>query len=310
MKAPGTRNWSLYNRSLVQRGDLCLWISEDLIRNWQKSNPSAHGNQRFSEGVIKAAVILKQVYKLTLRTTEGFLRSVLKLMRLDLETPTFSTICRRSKSLKLDLCYSPSCHPRHILIDATGVRVTGEGEWKVRWHGRTKEQLWRKLHLAIDADSQMILAAEMTESVRLDCNYLEVLLGRIPGEIKEVTGDAGYDKKICYRAVQRRGAKPVFPPQKNASIQRNKIRQEELLKARDAVIRYVGKGPDRAMRLAAWKRENNYHKRSLAETSMSRLKYIFGDEVRARSFENQRTELYSRCYIMNQMSKLGLLKSA
>ena len=194
-------------------------------------------------------------------------------------------------------------------MDSTGIQVVGEGEWKVMRHGESRHQVWRKLHIAIDAGNQTILSAIMTESVRLDGNYLPTLIHKIEGEINQITGDGAYDKKGCYQAAYVRGAKAIFPPQHNARVQRNKIKKDPALNKRDAVIRFIQSGEDKGKQLKLWKEANNYPRRSLVETMMSRMKSIFGDQMRSRTFENQRTDLLIRCYAINKMNTLGLPKS-
>ena len=176
-------------------------------------------------------------------------------------------------------------------------------------HGESRHQLWRKLHIAMDADSHEILAATMTESVRLDGNYLPGLIDKIDGPIAQITGDGAYDKKNCYHAAYKRGAKPVFPPQHDACVQRNKIKKDPALIARDEVITFMNTGEDKDEQRRVWKKENNYHRRSLVETMMSRMKSIFGDQMRSQHFENQQTDLLIRCFIINQMNKMGSPKS-
>jgi len=199
--------------------------------------------------------------------------------------------------------------PKHILIDSTGVQVLGEGEWKRLKHGESRCQVWKKLHIALDADSLDIVALDVTNSVRLDGNYLPGLIKQIDSPIEQITGDGAYDKKNCYECAHKLGAKPVFPPQHNASVQRNKVKKNTALIPRDELILRLNLAPDKEEELRAWKKENNYHRRSLVETNMSRLKAIFGDQMSARTPENQFTDLAIRCRIINKMNKLGLPKS-
>ncbi|HXW53812.1 MAG TPA: IS5 family transposase [Myxococcota bacterium] len=304
------RNWRQYNQALVKRGSLTLWFSQDTIEHWRcDAAESVHGNQKYSNTVILCSLVVKQVYGLTLRATEGMMISVIDLLKLSLPVPDYSTICRREKTLAVKLNVKPASGARHILIDSTGIRIFGEGEWKVLKHGLERHQVWRKLHIAMDADSQMILSLSMTNSSSQDGNVLPGLLDQIDGPIRQVTGDGAYDKKCCYHAAFKRKAKAVFPPQYNAIVQRNKYKIDAAMLARDEAIRYLGDGPAKQERRAQWKEENDYHRRSLAETTMWRLKSIFGDELRAKTIENQVTELSIRCLVLNKMTELGLPKS-
>lgn len=305
------RNWRDYNKGLVNRGSITFWFSEEVIENWQarKSEKKRGRGYYYSALAITSALTLRQLYRLPLRATEGLIESLMKLLNIKLAVPNYTTLSRRGKTLKVFLRVPLCKKARHILVDSTGIRVLGEGEWKRKLYGKQRHRLWRKLHLAMDGDNQMILAAEMSESVRLDGNYLPELIEKIPGKIRQITGDGGYDKKNCYRAAYQRGAKGVFPPQHDAVVQRNKIKKDPALIARDEVIKVIGTGRYRKAKLKSWKQENNYHRRSLIETLMWRMKSIFGDEMRSKTMENQRTDLLIRCYAMNRMTQLGLPRS-
>jgi hypothetical protein len=306
-KAYRVRNWKDYNKSLVQRGSLTFWFSKDMVDQWKRQDKSdAHGNQKYSDMVILCGLTLRQLFRLPLRATEGIMGSLIELMKLSVDVPDFTTLCRRGKTLKVSLGVKNTSHARHVLVDSTGVQVIGEGEWKVMCHGESRHQVWRKLHIAMDADDQTILAATMTESVRLDGNYLPGLIDEIEGKISQITGDGAYDKKGCYRSAHARGAKAVFPPQHDASVQRNKIKKDPALLQRDKTIEFIESGEDKEERRKLWKQENNYHRRSLIETMMLRMKSVFGDQMRSRTFENQRTDLLIRCYAINKINSLGL----
>jgi len=301
------RNWSEYNKALVNRGSLTFWFTEEIIKNWSgDGSVKRHGNQRYSDECIICALTLRQLYRLPLRTTRGLLCSMLDMMGLTLKTPCYTTLSRRGRDLPINLQVSQTTNARHVLVDSTGVQVIGEGEWKKLRHGDSRYQLWRKLHLSVDADSHEILGATMTESVRLDGNYIDELIDPIEGDIKQITGDGAYDKKSCYQKAFQRQAKPVFPPQHNACPQRNKIKKNPALAPRDSAIAYINKDKQR---LKAWKLDNNYHRRSLVETMMARMKSIFGDKMRSKNLTNQKTDLLIRCRAMNLITSLGMPKS-
>jgi hypothetical protein len=312
-KAYRVRNWKDYNKSLVQRGSLTFWFSEEVIHEWQSCSKGAgtHGNQKYAEMVIICGLTIRQLFRLPLRATEGMMGSIARLMKLNVLVPNYSTLCRRGKTVKVDLKGKQTSQARHVLVDSTGIQVVGESEWKHFKYGvtRSKYQVWRKLHIAIDAANQDVLAATVTESVRLDGNYLAGLVDEIEGPIRQITGDGAYDKKSCYQAAYKRKAKPVFPPQHNACIERNKYKKDPALAARDQAILSIGRGEGREVRLNEWKKNNDYHKRSLIETTMFRMKTIFGDQIRSRSAENQRTDLLIRCYAINRINQLGLPNS-
>lgn len=310
-KAYRVRNWKDYNKSLMKRGSLTFWFSEDVVTAWQHTqNIRSRGGQKYyGDIVIHCALTLRQLFRLPLRATEGLMMSLTELMKLNVKTPNYTTLCRRAKQLKIHLRASPTDRARHVLVDSTGIQIIGEGEWKKLRHGESRCQVWKKLHIAMDADEQTILSATVTDSVRLDGNYLAGLLDEVHGSISQVTGDGAYDKKLCYQAAYARGAKAIIPPQHNACVQRNKIKKDPALLQRDDLIRYLGCGDDKKERLKTWKQTNNYHRRSLVETLMSRMKSIFGDKIRARTFENQRTDLLVRCHAINRINSLGMPNS-
>jgi DDE family transposase len=301
------RNWKNYNKSLVQRGSLTFWFTNEIIESWEPSlENTTHGNQKYSDIAILCSLTLRQLFRLPLRATQGLMLSLSELIKIPLNIPNYSTLCRRGKTLKIVLNVKPKSQARHVLVDSTGIQVIGEGEWKKLNHGESRHQLWRKLHIAMDADNQTILAATVTESIRLDGNYLPGLIDQIKGSIKQITGDGAYDKKNCYKKAYERNAKPIFPPQHDACVQRNKYKKNPALQARDKTILQIGRGADREQRLKEWKQANDYYRRSLIETMMSRMKTIFGDQMRSRTFENQKTDLLLRCHAMNQINSLGL----
>ncbi|BAY24022.1 transposase [Calothrix sp. NIES-2100] len=184
-------------------------------------------------------------------------------------------------------------------MDSTGVKVYGEGEWKVRTHGSAKRRTWRKLHLGVDEGTGEILAAVVTTNDVADCEVLTDLLEQIEHPIDQLSGDGGYDTFDCYDAIASRGAKATIPPRSNAKIQQHgnckapPHPRDENLRA----CRQVGR--------KQWKQESGYHRRSLSETAMFRLKIIFGGKLRRRFFDNQAVELFLQCAALNRMIQLG-----
>ncbi|MCP4474536.1 MAG: IS5 family transposase [Gammaproteobacteria bacterium] len=228
------RNWHQYNKSLVNRGSITVWISEEIANNLAKhSEQSAHGNQVYSDRLIELCLTLRQVYGRTLRATQGLMQSIFTLMKIKAPVPNYTTLSRRAKKLTVTLNARPSRNGRTLLVDSTGVQVVGGTEWKKIKHKKKGRQLWRKLHVAIDADSQDICAALVTESQNLDGNYMQPLLDHISSDVNKIIGDGAYDKKSCYETAFNRNARPVFPPQHNAIVQRNKVNKNIALTARD-----------------------------------------------------------------------------
>jgi hypothetical protein len=294
------RNWRDYNKALVRRGSLTLWVGQGVVGRWRDSSaPVKRGRRRFySDLAITCALTLREVYRLPLRSTQGLVRSVLRLLGADCPAPHYSTLSRRAASLEVKLPRLSS-GPLHLAVDSTGVKLYGEGEWKVRLHGREKLRTWRKLHLLIDHATHEALALSMTDKDVLDRRELAGLLAEVEGEVAEVLGDGAYDFQGCYRAVHARGARAVIPPQVRARVRSG----EEFGGRNAAVLRGREIGRDE------WKKEAGYHRRSLAETAMMRFKTIFSDRLRSREWRRQETELRVRCAAMNKMTSLGMPQS-
>jgi hypothetical protein len=294
------RNWPDYNSALVRRGSLTLWVEQSAVDKWRDTtSPVRRGRRRFySDLAITCALTLREVYHLPLRSTQGLVSSVLRLLGSDLSAPHYSTLSRRAATLEVKLPRL-SKGPLHLAVDSTGVKLYGEGEWKVRLHGADKRRTWRKLHLAIDHRTQEAVACSMSEQYVLDRGELPGLLKNVEGEVAEVLGDGAYDFQDCYRAIHARGARSVIPPQRRARIRSGL----EFGDRNAAVVRGREVGRDE------WKREAGYHRRSLVETAMMRLKTIFSDRLKAREWRRQVTELRVRCVAMNRMTSIGMPQS-
>jgi IS5 family transposase len=296
------RNWKQYNAALVQRGSLTLWMSDEMLTLWinqEKSGKRGRSNT-YSDIAISCMATLKEVYHLSLRATKGLLLSVIELLDVEVTAPDYSTLSRRCHTLPVALPRHPKGQALHLVVDSTGVKVFGEGEWKVRQHGYTKRRTWRKLHIGADESSGEIVAAVVTTNGVADSQVVEDLLEQVEGELEQVSGDGSYDKRPCYEAIKKRRAKAAIPPQKNAKIwQHGNSKQERL--SRDENLRRI-----RQVGRQKWKKEVAYHRRSLAETQMFRLKTIFGERVSARQFAGQATQVLVRCAALNRMTHLGM----
>lgn len=294
------RNWRDYNSALVCRGSLTLWVEQGVVNRWRDTAaPLRRGRRRFySDLAITCALTLREVYHLPLRSTQGLVSSVLRLLGSDLPAPHYSTLSRRAAALDVSLPRL-SKGPLHLAVDSTGVKLYGEGEWKVRLHGKEKRRTWRKLHLLIDHTTHEAVALEMTDKDVLDRRELPGLLRGVEGGVAEVLGDGAYDFQDCYRAIHARGARSVIPPQKRARVRSG----AEFGDRNAAVVRGREVGRDE------WKKEAGYHRRSLAEMAMMRMKTIFSDRLKAREWKRQETELCVRCAAMNKMTSLGMPQS-
>lgn len=295
-------NWPEYNKSLKQRGSVTFWFSDDVQEKWLTNEKTGKrgASQTYSDLAIETFLAVMALYKLPLRAAEGFIRSIFELTGLKLGVPEYSTVSRRRLGLKVVLPRKVSDREIHVVIDSTGVKIFGEGEWKVRQHGYSKRRTWRKLHLAVNEATCEIVASVVSENSLTDGDALADLLEQIPEQIEQVSTDGAYDWFSCYESITQRQAKAVIPPRENAKIkQRKKVGVEPL--PRDENLRRI-----RQIGRRNWKIESCYHRRSLAETSMFRFKQIFGGSVHSRSFESQAVDLFVRCALLNRMTWLGM----
>lgn len=197
------RNWREYNRALINRGRLTVWFDEQMIIAWRNTE-LRHGPgapRIYSDLAIDYALVFKAVYHLSLRAAQGLLSSVMELMKLTLPILDYSTVSRRQGALQVRLPVGSGSRPRHIVIDATGLKVYGAGEWHVRKHRVGGRRTWRKLHLGIDEATKEIVAVDLTESRVHDSQQVSSLLEQMPDPIGQVSGDGAYDTRTCYEAM-------------------------------------------------------------------------------------------------------------
>ena len=295
------RNWSEYNAGLKQRGNLTVWISDETCEHWFNRDRTGRrgASPIYSDLAIETFATVKAVYRQAGRQTQGFIESIFSLMNLDLSVPEHSTVSRRLKTLEIELPIIPQDGSRHIVVDSTGIKVYGEGEWKTRQHGISKRRTWRKLHLGVDEATGEIVSAVVTTNDVHDGEVLKDILDGIDDEIDQVSTDGAYDHEHCYEDISERDAIAIIPPRKNA-----KIWHHGNLKTpphqRDENLRYI-----REYGRKAWKVDHHYHRRSLAETTMGRHKRAFGGVVSSRVFDNQAVELMIQCCALNRMIQIA-----
>lgn len=297
------RNWKQYNQSLRNRGSLTFWISQDLIDNWLTTEKSGSrgASRKYSDAAIQTMATIKFVFHQAGRQAMALLGSVFELMKVELPVPDHSTLSRRMASLEVRLPIKSSKKGRHIVCDSTGVKVYGEGEWKVRTHGASKRRTWRKLHLQLDEATGEILAAGASENSVSDCQMFAEMLAANQEAIEQISGDGAFDRRKVYQAIKEREIKrAAIPPRKGARIWRHGNSKAERL-IRDENLRAV-----RRRGRKKWKEESNYHRRSLAETGVFRFKTIFSDKLQSREIENQFSEMIIKCAALNRMTHLGM----
>ena len=295
------RNWPEYNAALRARGSLTVWVDEAALSAWRYTGPTQRGAQYvYADAAIKCVLTLRAVYHLALRATEGLARSLFAMLAMTLPVPSYSTLSRRAAELEVPLGALRRSTPLHLVIDSSGFKVYGEGEWKVRQHGWSKRRTWRKLHLGVDEATGEIVAAVASEAGVSDDNALPDIVAQVEGAISQVSADGAYDKRHCYDALAERGATAVIPPRRDAKIWQHgncagaPWQRDKNLRA----IRQKGR--------RRWKQDAGYHRRSLVETTFFRCKTIFGPTLHARTFPRQATELFIKVAALNHMTHLGM----
>ena len=299
------KNWSEYDKALVQRGSITIWMSEGFEKTWLYVGEKQRGSQfDYSDQAILMMLTVKEVFHLTNRGVEGFMRSIFQLRKINLPVPDHSTLSKRGKDLKVSLPKKNS-QSLNIVMDSTGLKIYGEGEWKVRMHGASKRRTWRKLHIGAHPDDGEIQAVLLTENGVSDDQAVEGLLEQIEQTILDFAADGAYDKRRVYDILNAHSPEVniLIPPRKNARIWQHGNSKTERLK-RDQNLRAI-----RKLGRREWKEQSGYHVRSLAETIMFRLKTIFGNDLSTRLMETQTTQALIRCMALNQMTLLGMPQS-
>ena len=297
-------NWAEYDAALRQRGSLTVWFSEEAIAAWRAEPRTTRGGQpHYSALAIRTALTLRAVFRLALRQTEGLIGSILQLLGLDLAVPDHSTLSRRAETLEIPKPCPGSKGPIHLLVDSTGLRLCGPGEWLIEKHGTRRRRAWRKLHIGVDAETGQILTSELTTSDVDDGSQVEPLLDQIPGPLASFIGDGAYDQAGIYATITKRHpeADVIVPPRSTAVPSEM---AESTSTQRDRHLQSIAEHG----RLG-WQKRSGYNQRALVETSISRLKRVIGDALRLRTDRRRATEIAIAVQTLNRMLELGRPKS-
>lgn len=289
-------NWKSYDQALVNRGSLTVWVEEEVIKSWHCHGHNGNRGRpvKFSDRAIETALMLKVLFKLPLRALEGFINSIFKMIDVPLRSPDYSCISKRAKSVEVK--YRPPSRGTitHLVIDSTGLKVFGAGEWRQKKYGLEKRRVWRKVHIGVDADTHEIVAAEASLANVADNEVLPTLLNPLRRQIGQVSGDGAYDTRECHETVQRKGAKATIPPRKTAKFWEDGHPRNEAVKAlKDG-------------NLEQWKLESGYHQRSKAETAMSRYKQLIGPRLSLHDYNAQVGEILAGIKVLNKITRLGM----
>src|ERR1700680_2287623 len=291
-------NWPEYDAALVRRGSLTVWVTDEAIAAWHAPATGKRGGQlTYSDLAIETGLALRLVLRLGLRQIEGTLGSIAHLLGVDIKIPDHTTFSRRGDGLTLPTKPVERGEPLHLLIDSTGLKIYGEGEWLEEKHGTRSRRGWRKLHLAIHANSHEVVAVELTTDEVGDVTAVPELLDQIDRSVASVTGDGAYDAEVVHDEITRRHpeADVIIPSRSTA------VMTESGTTRRDAHLRTI----ERHGRIG-WQRRSGYCRRSLVETAMFRYKTIIGRRLHARTLPNQKTEARTGCAVLNRMTSLGM----
>ncbi|WP_227661587.1 IS5 family transposase [Klebsiella pneumoniae] len=293
-------NWPTYNKALINRGSITFWLDDEAIQAWYESaTPSSRGRpQRYSDLAITTVLVIKRVFRLTLRAAQGFIDSIFTLMNVPLRCPDYTSVSKRAKSVNVSFKTPTRGEIAHLVIDSTGLKVFGKGEWKVKKHGQERRRIWRKLHLAVDSNTHEIICADLSLNNVTDSEAFRVLSGRLTeksGQHRQtalttpgsVTMNCGVRKSAPLSRPERCGLLASEYADRNRAV---------------ANQRLTGSN-------ARWKWTTDYNRRSIAETAMYRVKQLFGGSLTLRDYDGQVAEAMALVRALNKMTKAGMPES-
>src|SRR4051794_2383093 len=292
-------NWAAYDAGLRARGSLTVWFTPEAVAAWAAAPRTTRGGQPcYSDLAITTALTLRAVFRLALRQTEGLIGSVLQLLGLDLSVPDHSTLSRRAETLEVPRPKAGSA-PVHLLVDSTGLKFCGPGEWLAEKHGTKRRRAWRVLHLAMDADTGRIVASVLTDRDADDGSQVGTLLDQVDGPVASVTGDGAYDRDDVYAEVAARHpeAAVVVPPRANAVPSKA---AESAPTQRNRHLRCIA---ERGR--MGWQKASGYNWRALVESDISRWKRVVGEGLRFQTDGRQASEVAIAADVLNRMLDLG-----
>jgi Transposase DDE domain len=297
-------NWPAYEASLRQRGSLTVWFSDDAIAAWAAEPRTTRGGQAwYSPLAILTALTLRAVFRLAYRQAEGLIGSIISLLGLTLRVPDHTTLSRRSATLAVPppqpTAAGVDVRPVHLLVDSTGLKLCGAGEWLVEKHGTKKRRAWRKLHLGVDANTGQIVASALTSKEVDDGVLAGLLLDQVTGSLSAFTADGAYDQDGVYAAVADRHpeAAVIVPPRHTAVLSDMAAIAPT---QRDRHLQRIAESSR-----MAWQKASGYNRRAKVETAIGRWKQLIGDGLRSRIDERRVTEVSVAVHVLNRMLELG-----
>src|ERR1700735_1713525 len=294
-------NRPVYGAGLQRRGDVTFWLDETALPGWRGPRRTSRGGQPiYADMAIEVVLTLRLLFHLALRQVEGFTRSVLRLLGLEIAVPDHSTLSRRGRGFA---GRQPRAvrhdRPVHVVLDSTGLQIFGQGEWDAERHGR-KPRRWRKLHLVVDAETGEIVAHVLTDKDGGGITQVSALLATVEGRIANVIADGAYAGEAVYQEAPARQHDPpvevVIPPRSSSVVTTGADGQT----IRDRHIRVIAERG-----CMAWQKATGYGRRSLVETAIGRYKHIIGSTLRARSNDGQAGEAAITVHALNRMIRIA-----
>ena len=301
-------NWPAYEAGLRQRASLTVWFTDEAVAAWAAAPRTTRGGQPFySPLAILTALTLRAVFRLAYRQAEGLIGSIISLLGLTLRVPDHTTLSRRSATLAVPWPQPDSAgagagkgaQPLHLLVDSTGLKLCGAGEWLVEKHGTRTRRSWRKLHLGVDANTGQIVAVALTSKEVDDAAQIGPLLDQVDGPLSSLTADGAYDQDGVYADVADRhpNAAVIVPPRCTAVLS---DKAPTAPTQRDRHLQCIAENGR-----MAWQTASGYTRRAKVETAIGRWKQVIGDDLHSRMDERRVTEVNVAVYVLNRMLDLG-----
>ena len=280
---------------------MTIWFTDEAIEAWRAEPRTTPGGQSwYSPLAILTALTLRAVFRLALRQTEGLIGSIIGLLGLALTVPDHSTLSRRAATLKVP-CPTPrrDGEPLHLLVDSTGLKLCGAGEWLVEKHGTKARRSWRKLHIGMDADTGQIVAATLTTKEVDDGSQVGPLLDQVAASVASFTADGAYDQdSVSATVAERHPAAAIIVPPRSTAVPSETAETEPT--QRDRHLQFIAKRGR-----AAWQTTSRYTKRARVEATVGRFKQVIGDGLRSRADDRRATEVDVAVHALNRMLELG-----
>lgn len=313
------RNWKDYNMSLKKRGSVIFSFSEEYLEELYFSGKRSKGGVRqYTDKMYELILYVKVLFRLPWRAAIGFTEGLVKKLlpdNKDIKVPNFGHASREAGKLDLKIKQYDIKGGMDIAFDSTGVNVYTTSGWHIKKHGkhskcRNREQ-WKKVHIAIDINTNQVLVSELTDSNTNDCEVFDKMSNEIEGSINSVRADGAYDTYEIYKKIDKWGAKAIIPPAKTSKAQdelKKVSKKKEYLKQRDKTIHSIRKYDTFEEGLKNWKKDSQYNRRSIVEAFMFRFKRTFGFYLHNRTVNSRKNEITAKLGLLNFMTTLGMAK--